>query len=135
MDQNTSAILDLDELEKAMLPEAWLTINHPQSGAPTATRIKLASPDSEHFRRADRRIKNRNNAAMMKGRRQITQEMMEASSLDLLAAVTLDWENVRRSGADLPFSEEEARKLYEEKPFIREQVDAFASDRVNFFVG
>lgn len=129
----STATFDLQSISESKQDTAWLTIDHPVTKAPTAMRIQVASPDSETFRRVDRRIKNRNMQAARKNKNAMTVEALESSGLELLTAVTLGWENVSMGGEPLAFSAENVRKLYADFPFIREQVDEFVGERTNFF--
>lgn len=128
-----SDAFDLQSIKDSMRDDMWLTIEHPVTKAPTVMRIRLASPDSEAFRRVDRRIKNRNMQAARKSKGGLTIENLDASGLELLTGVTLGWENVTLRGEPWLFSAENARKLYEDFPFIREQVDEFLAERAHFF--
>lgn len=72
------------------------------------------------------------------GRRnsKITAEGLEESASELLAALTKDWKLFNFDGEeiDYPCNRKNAVDLYEKPEFnwIREQVDAFVSDRANF---
>ncbi len=142
MNESTSQIptaspvqsFDLGSFEEHTRDKEWVNICHPVSGAPTGLRILAASPDSEHYRQADRKIKNRNLAFMQKSRgKPLSMEALEAAGLDLIVAITLDWQGARWDGRELECDEANARMLYATFPFIREQVDAFVGDRANFF--
>lgn len=126
---------DLQKIKEAQADDGWLDILHPQTGEKTPIRIHLAGPDSEVFRKADRRIKNRNLASLQKRGNQtrLTTEQIEANSIELLKAITLGWDGVTWGGAPLEFSPENVETLYTEFSFIREQVDEFVGDRQNFF--
>jgi len=53
--------------------------------------------------------------------------------LDILVACTVGWKNVlNTAGEPIQFTEENVRKLYANYPVIREQVEAFISNRTNF---
>lgn len=129
----TPQSFDLSSLAEAMHDTAVLTVTHPRTGAPTPITITLAAPDSETYRAVDRRVKNRNMATARKSRNGLTIEAIEAGMLDLIVGVTLDWDGVTWDGAPLKFSADNARMVYAKFPFIREQVDEFLAERVNFF--
>lgn len=59
-------------------------------------------------------------------------ELVEAS-IELLTAVTTGWENISENGTAIEFSKDNAKSLYTRYPWIREQADAFVSDRENFY--
>lgn len=130
----TSTItLDLQSFVESKRDSAWLTVEHPVTKAPTTMRIQVASSDSEVFRRIDRKIKNRNMNAARKSKNAMTVEALEAGGMELLTGITLGWENVTMRGEPLPFNQENVRKLYEDFPFIKEQVDEFVTERAHFF--
>ncbi len=125
---------DLGQIAQAAIDKAWATITHPVTGAPTDMRIQVASPDSDLYKRIDRKIKNRSLTVMQKTRgRPVSIEAMDASGLELLVGITVGWEGARQDGRDLECNEENTRMLYTKFPFIREQVDTFVGDRANFF--
>jgi hypothetical protein len=54
-------------------------------------------------------------------------------NIEFSAACTSTWENVLTpQGEAIPFSVENACKLYDRYPVIREQVEAFIANRANF---
>jgi hypothetical protein len=59
----------------------------------------------------------------------------EDKSRDLLAKMTLSWENVEEAGKKVSCTFESAKDLYKKYPWIREQVEKFISDRSNFIKG
>lgn len=124
--------LDLGILRGQTQDEAWLTILHPMTGEETTMRIKLMNPDSAAYKAVDSRIKNAGIQSVSR-RSKLTVQEIEESGLQLLVGVTTGWENVVFDGVPLDFSPVNARTLYQDFPFIREQVDKFISDRRNFF--
>lgn len=84
---------------------------------------------------ADPMIKARNAALNSASRRrgQATAESVQADTIRLYAKATKGWDGVGIGEDETPFSVENAIRLYTKFPFIREQVDAFISDRANFF--
>jgi hypothetical protein len=94
--------------------------------------IEMHSSDSEIARRHNRETQRRR--LNMRGRGKLTPEELEAEATDLLVALTSDWLLVSLDGTilDLPFTAENARKVYDKVIWIREQVDEFAADRGNF---
>jgi hypothetical protein len=95
------------------------------------------SSDSEIARKHQRNIQRRRLA--MRGRMKITPEELEAESVDILAALTVDWHLVDLKGQviDLEFSQEHARRLYANPAvsWLREQLDESTADRANFSKG
>lgn len=60
---------------------------------------------------------------------------VEAVKAESLANVTLDWRGFESKGKELPFSQKAVKKLYEDAPYIMDQVDRFISKRANFTKG
>ncbi len=59
-------------------------------------------------------------------------DLIRAGVMELLADVTMGWENLQIDGAAYPFSRANALKLYGRFPWIREQVQQAVEDRANF---
>ena len=127
--------LDLGDVQARTLDEAVLTVSHPQTGAATAMRITLSSPDSAAFRQKMNRMQDnamREAVRRPKGRL-MTAEEQQSLSIKSLVAATLGWEGVRMGGEALPCTAENAHMVYDAYPWLREQVAAFQGDRQNFF--
>ena len=124
---------DLLTIQEAMQDFSWLTINHPRTGEPTSMRIKVAGPDSETYKSIDRRVSNKRLNAIRKAKNGLTVEQLTAFDFEMIIGITLDWEKISWSGEPLPFSQDNAKMIYTEFPFIRDQVNEFAGDRANFF--
>jgi len=107
----------------------WLELEHPVTGEPLGVRIKLAGIDSDYYKKEMRRQQNRR---LKKGIRNISAEELEAETISLLVACTLEWENVEYDGTPLECNAENVRKIYKEFSWIREQVDVFINNRGNF---
>jgi hypothetical protein len=58
---------------------------------------------------------------------------IEDAKPGIAAAATLGWKNVSRDGAAIEFSRSAAKKLYEEHPWLLQQVSEFIENRANFF--
>lgn len=119
---------------------ARMTLLHPISSLPLRAAdgreayIDVYSNDSQPARDHARAVTKRRLA--MRDRSKISPEEIEANGIGLLAALTAGWFLVDLDGnpIDVKFSIDEARDLYSEPSlyWIREQVDAFATDRANF---
>ena len=121
--------LDLAALDTAALCEqgAELELVHPGTGAPLGVWITMAGIDSRIWRGAV--------AAQTwsrRGRRDLTPDEIQAGAVDILARCTLGWRGVVLEGKELPCTMENARMLYSRLPWVREQVDRFASDRASY---
>lgn len=128
--------MDLDALCPALSDEgAWMDVLHPVTKEPVkGMRVKLAGPDSERYLKAQHTITNRYLQKRQRGgKASLTQEEIDSQSVELLVAVTLDWE-LARGGKPVPFSPEAAQDIYSDRKFrwLVEQIDAFLRDRSNF---
>ena len=135
--------MDLANLDvKAAADEgATLHLEHPTTGEllfaddekKKPMTIKLVGTDSQIYndilqRRARKQVNKRrpDKIDVAEARRKGT---------ELLARCTLSWNNILNGGKNTKHSYEAAVKLYEEFPWIREQVDRFVGDRSNFLQG
>ena len=129
--------MDLTKLttsEKAEIGSK-MEVVHPATGVPTGVTITIAGVDSKTYQEAQHRIANKrmrrmNSRGSMKFA--LTSEEVELESIELLARCTLGWEEVDWEGDPLKFSLENAKMLYTELLWLREQVVAFMEDRANF---
>ncbi len=122
--------LDLATLDTAALCEegAELELTHPKTGEGLGVFITVAGIDSKKWRRALNAIGEKR----ANKRSKLTAEEGIAGAVDILARCTIAWRNVTLDGAELPCTEENARTLYTRLPWVREQVDTFASDRGSY---
>lgn len=111
-----------------------------QYGDDTDMYISLAGVDSKLWRhekiRGEREALNRYKK-LESGSIDLEKSVDEAAKLtaELLANITLGWRGFTSEGQELEFSREKAAELYLCAPYIREQVDNFFSNRVNFTKG
>lgn len=103
----------------------------PSTNESTGAFLTLAGVDSGTHRRtsaliAKRRIKSgfRNNG--------FDPDKFLSENIELLAACTLSWRGVVLSGEALPCTKSNAITLYTRFPWLREQAEAFISDRANY---
>lgn len=90
--------------------------------------ISLLGDDSDVLVKFDRASVNAN----LRGGQTITAEIAEAKSVNRLARATVGWSGVDLDGESLPFTEENAKKLYKRFRWLRQQAIQFISDRANF---
>ena len=132
-------MLDISSLDTSARAEegADLVVRHPTEGYPLKDAdgrlltIRVVGRDSERSRRAEQAVQDRR-VRMNKGRGFLSSAEMDDDLIEVLAACTLGWEPFTLHGEVYEYSRENARKLYERVIFIREQVEAFRSDRANF---
>lgn len=94
--------------------------------------IRLAGTDSKVYRKKAKEINDKRLVGMMKNRNKAP-SMSEREQCELLASCTLGWYGVGNADGDITFSYDAAVDLYEQFPWIKDQVDAFIGDRANFF--
>lgn len=112
---------------------AELEVLDPVTGEAVGAYITLAGADSVVHRKAVANISKRrfNNQKGFRNKG-FDPERMEAESIEILAACTLSWKGVTLEGAALPCSRDNAIKMYTRFPWLREQVEAFISDRSEY---
>lgn len=118
--------------------QAVLPLLHPNTFAPLIDEkgkevtITLHGPDSTPVKKARRKIQDKNLSQSAKKRKlSLSSEQLELQSLEILVAATASWNNLSYEG-DEKCSPENVRKVYENVPWIREQVDEFISERSHF---
>lgn len=115
-----------------------LELLHPVTKAPLGVFVGLVGKDSTVFREHVRRTANdrlRKQAMQQRRGKDVdvpTVEKIEAEAIELLAACTTGWRNLEYRGVSLPFSAVNARVIYTDLPWIREQVDEAIGDLENF---
>lgn len=132
--------VDLASLDLAAAAEKGfeLELLHPVTKAPLGTFITLVGKDSTTFRDHVRRSANdrlRKQAVSQRRGSEAevpTIERIEADAIELLVVCTTGWRGVTYKGADLPFTPANAKTLYTDLPWIREQVDQAVGDVENF---
>lgn len=128
--------MDLKQLnpKEAADEGRWMNVIHPVTGEwDGEMRIKLAGADSQRFVRASRDLQDRRLQRLVnKGAQAIKSKEMERRGIELLAAVTLEWEHIDWDGVPLPCNFDSAVRLYTELSWLKEQVDQFVGDRKNY---
>lgn len=115
-----------------------LELAHPVSRKPLGVFITVLGKDSSAFRDHTREKVNerlrRNFEAQRKGKDQPipTIDQSEKEAAELLAAVTVSWRNVTVNGEALECTSANAKRLYLDHHWIREQVDEAVADLGNF---
>lgn len=92
--------------------------------AKTDITIRVLGRDSSEYQNALRGVLKRQFGTEPDG---------EGGAIEVLAAVTLGWENVAYEGKAVEYSADNVGWLYREFPWIREQVEAAVKDRSRFF--
>lgn len=134
----------LDGIDTKTLSEAGVDVvikklnsNEPlkaANGEPVS--IKVLGPDSGKYRTLSRAQIRKRLAKRAAGQTEVTDADMDENdhdAMEILAGCTVGWAGVLdKAGAAIPCTFENAMKLYENYPVVREQVDFFLSERSNF---
>lgn len=98
--------------------------------------IKVLGPDSGKYRSLSRAQIRKRLTKRAEGRTEVTDADMdenEHDAMEILAQCTVGWTGVLdKAGKAIACNPENALKLYESYPVVREQVDNFISERSNF---
>ncbi len=123
--------IDLWDLDISQHAETGskLTLHHPVSQQALAISLYLKGQDAPSYRRV---IRKQIDWQISEGKSDLTAAEMERHHIERLAAATIGWDEVLYKGAPLPFTEENAKTLYSEQIWIREQVQQFIEERANF---
>lgn len=125
--------VDLDNIQD--LESAEVPLLNPKTGLPTGAYITLAGPEHPERRKRSMNIARQVRAALQhRGRLETDPEDDIAESIDLLVTATLGWRGFSRGGKALPFSAEEARRLYSDpkSQWVVVQVNAALNNRALF---
>lgn len=135
--------MDLDLIFTASLHEegAWMTVKD-AAGDKTSVRIKLMGVHSKQWRET-KRLREAQQQIYLKlidlGKTKEADDYYSEmlSEEDLMARVTMDWENMpdpneATRGQDFKFSEDNAKLIYTLAPHILDQCDKFFTNAVNF---
>lgn len=109
---------------------AVLVLKHPVTGVDTDAWIKVAGPDSKLAKQRRAQVQR-----LLRGKRNVSDldiDTLEKEALETRVAMTLDWGNIE-DGGKLNCTEANVRKVYENYPWVADQVDEFQGDRSNFF--
>jgi hypothetical protein len=127
--------LDLSafDFEKAAETGFELVLRNAVTDEPLPGKIRLLGADSQTYKDKAKAILRPQLERLNRGRRmRRSLEDIEAEALELLVAATQGWSGMTLDGAEFPFSADNARWLYQNRKWIREQVDAAVGDRANF---
>ncbi|QQR47746.1 hypothetical protein JKA73_17570 [Myxococcus xanthus] len=129
----TPAAFDIGILQRS--DSTTVEILHPATGDATGMKVVVYGVDSATYRDADRALRNRRLHKLQHSGRQtkITAEGTEADGLELLVRCTASWEGFMENGQLLPFTKDNARRVYEEHRWLRRQVDEAVTDAASFF--
>src|SRR3990167_8255994 len=117
---------------------AEIEIVDPKTRVPTGEFISIIGKDSKEFREYTRDKTNtrlrRDAMAQKRGKDPEirTVEAIEAENIELLVLCTKGWRGIVLDGEELPFTVQNAIKVYKTYPFIYESVNSAIGDLDNF---
>jgi hypothetical protein len=121
---------NLDQYEE--MSEGVVRIKDPADGLPTDATVTIAGPNHPERKRIVHARQRKMRAAFQKtGKLQFADPAEEEEEdIQLLVACTFDWSNVGLGGQLVPFSREEAKRIYSDPKYrwfrdqVREGLDA-----------
>lgn len=121
---------------------AVIEIYHPKTNLALGITVTVCGTDSDTYKKIQRKQLNRRLEQQSRNRKmQMTAEELEAEALDVLVACTKAWATGQTAAIELNPDEwldctpENVRRVYEELPWLKEQVDQAIGDRSNFLQG
>lgn len=135
--------MSLAELAPKTIAEAGVAIavRHPKTNVALGITITVCGTDSETYKRIQRKQMNRRLEQSQRSRNNkvvMTAEEIEAEAMDVLIGCTKAWATGSRPEIEfakdewLPCTPENVRRMYEDLPWMKEQVDQEIADRSNF---
>ena len=117
------------KLADLMPKVAKLKVLHPISKEPLGITLHVVGHDSKNFREAYREI-----VKSTQGKKEADLLEMEKNNLRLVAACVVGWD-AEAEEAFGPYTQSRALEIVsmDELSFVKEQVEAFISERSNFF--
>ncbi|ATS40461.1 MULTISPECIES: hypothetical protein [Xanthomonas] len=122
----------MTELTTIVAAERVIDIKHPATEAPIGLRITLLPDTDERVRAVARKAVNERLA----GKGKLTAEKSEQGRLDILTASMGGWEwaaGLSFHGEQPQLTQQIARQLLTELPWIADQIDTVLGDRAGFF--
>jgi hypothetical protein len=136
-----TALIDLATLDTRTAADQGqvMEIIHPQTGEVMRqdngepVTITLAGRDSDRVKRLERANRDRMiKAGSRRGTSGITADDLDRQTVERLVAATIAWSGIMLDGELIECNSANARRLYERVDFVREDADAFITDRANF---
>ena len=116
---------------------ATMDVMHPITGEPLLdangfpVTVTLLGADSTKMRQEMSNRAKKQLASKSKPVNNI--EEAEKLSAELLAVITVSWSGITENGQEIECNRENAIKVYTKYSWLRQQVDAFTTDRANFY--
>jgi len=123
---NIDSIVFTDSYDMPLKHPATDEVLTMQDGKPMF--IRVVNSESATFKTLQARYRNE---ALQNPNRKMTAEKEQARTTEMLVTCTLDW-RIEGEKGPLKFSPDEARKLYTERHWVRNQVVAAVFNDMNF---
>lgn len=108
---------------------------YPATGEAVDAFITVRGNESKAVKNFLRKRFNENQVLVKKGKKKddsITIEEFLDNQIELAVVKTIGWRGIQVDGADLPFTQENAEKIYREHEWIREAVEKESAEIENF---
>ena len=116
---------------------ATMDVMHPITGEPLLdangfhVTVTLLGADSTKMRQE---MSNRAKKQLASKNKPVNNiEEAEKLSAELLAVITVSWSGITENGQEIECNRENAINVYKKYSWLRQQVDAFTTDRANFY--
>lgn len=111
-----------------------IDIPNPVDGTATGFRVTILGKDSDAYRKAEASQRERAiRAANTTGSFRVTPEQIEKNTFELISCCVIGWEGLEdENGQNIPFNEENLRRLLDESPYVKEILDRNIGDRSLF---
>ena len=129
-------MVDLASFGAGPTDGSFMEVCNPATGEPLLTNegdavgITLLGRDGSAYRKTQRAITDRR--LSKKGSSNLTAERLESEANEILAKCTVSWVGMVYNGDPLECNYRNAKMLYDELPWLKEQVDEFVAERSNF---
>ncbi len=129
-----TAIFDVGafDLDQRAEKGAELTLCHPVSGKALGVSIVLRGTDAPSYRAV---VRQQIDQQITEGKVELSAAELEQRHIERLVAATVRWQGVRYHAEAMACNAGNARRLYQEQVWIREQVAQFVEDRARFLPG
>ena len=107
----------------------WVDLRSPD-GEKLDIRIKVVGVDSKKYKNESQKMMKY--LERIKDSKNTDFDEIEAKTIAMAVSITVDWENMEEGKDKVPFTKENAQRIYTFAPFIPEQLIKFAKDRSNF---
>lgn len=110
----------------------WVTIDTTEDGRPI--RFRIRSADSDKVRKVANDLAKKNRGKFIAAGSQLTPELEDSTTIEILVqGIVVTWENVdAEDGSLLPYSKENARKLFTDLRELRKELNVLAATAETF---